>query len=194
MCNNHNKMLNPNAATFYPRKLNPDATPFLSSVPCVSLNPECEYFCTLDVASEINDINHLPSKSASYASELLRFEHLLNPPLCVPEAPIGHSLQLNAAAPLFPPAYYHPAPCRIDNMLENVVESGTYDQQSQDHNSSIVSLNDSNCDSAVASLVNLRMKNPDRIIIAHLNINSIRNKFEMVSELIIGNVDIMPNF
>ena len=29
----------------------------------------------------------------------------------------------------------------------------------------------------------IRKKNPNRIIIAHLNINSIRNKFEMLKEV-----------
>ena len=40
-------------------------------------------------------------------------------------------------------------------------------------------------------LKNLRMKNIDRLIFAHLNINSIRNKFVYLSYLIKGNIDIL---
>ena len=37
----------------------------------------------------------------------------------------------------------------------------------------------------------LRIKNPNKIIIAHLNRNSIRNKFEMLSLLFHGVIDIL---
>ena len=37
----------------------------------------------------------------------------------------------------------------------------------------------------------IRKKNPNRIIIAHLNINSIRNKFEMLKEVIGNKTDIL---
>ena len=40
-------------------------------------------------------------------------------------------------------------------------------------------------------LDNLRVKNMNRIIFAHLNINSIRNKFDMLSDLIRGKIDIL---
>ena len=36
-----------------------------------------------------------------------------------------------------------------------------------------------------------RSQNPNRILIAHLNINSLRNKFEILKETIIGKVDIL---
>ena len=52
-------------------------------------------------------------------------------------------------------------------------------------------LSDSQCDLALDILKNLRTKNQDRISIGHLNINSIRNKFEMLSDLVIGNIDIL---
>ena len=39
-------------------------------------------------------------------------------------------------------------------------------------------------------LKDIRLKNVNRIIIGHLNINSVRNKFEMVSDLIRGSIDI----
>ena len=36
----------------------------------------------------------------------------------------------------------------------------------------------------------LRTSNPDKLVFAHLDINSIRNKFEMISDQIKGNVDV----
>ena len=35
----------------------------------------------------------------------------------------------------------------------------------------------------------LGTSNPDNLVFAHLNINSIRNKFEMLSDQIKGNID-----
>ena len=52
-------------------------------------------------------------------------------------------------------------------------------------NSSIVSF------SSVSHLRNLRSKNAGNIIFSYLNINSIRNKFENLCELVAGNVDIL---
>ena len=36
----------------------------------------------------------------------------------------------------------------------------------------------------------LRRANPDKLVLGHLNINSIRNKFDASSDLIIGKIDI----
>ena len=38
---------------------------------------------------------------------------------------------------------------------------------------------------------NLRLKNPNRLICAHLNINSVRNKFNLLSDIIKNNFDIL---
>ena len=46
---------------------------------------------------------------------------------------------------------------------------------------------DSNDESAYSHLKRLRVKHFNRIIIPHLNINSIRNKFDMLSDIIKGN-------
>ena len=43
----------------------------------------------------------------------------------------------------------------------------------------------------VQSLKNIRMRNMNRIIIDHININSLRNKFESLQEQINGDVDIL---
>ena len=40
-------------------------------------------------------------------------------------------------------------------------------------------------------LNNLRRKSPNRFICAHLNINSVRNKFDLLSDLIKKNIDIL---
>ena len=47
----------------------------------------------------------------------------------------------------------------------------------------------SDVDSHIVKLKNIRLKNPTRLIFAHININSIRNKFDMLSDLIVGKVD-----
>ena len=49
----------------------------------------------------------------------------------------------------------------------------------------------SDVDSHIVKLKNIRLKNPTRLIFAHININSIRNKFDMLSDLIVGKVDIL---
>ena len=37
----------------------------------------------------------------------------------------------------------------------------------------------------------IRLKNPNRLIFAHINMNSLRNKFEMLQELIGNNIDVL---
>ena len=41
------------------------------------------------------------------------------------------------------------------------------------------------------TLQNLRLKNVDKIILGHININSIRNKFHLLADMIRGRVDIL---
>ena len=43
----------------------------------------------------------------------------------------------------------------------------------------------------MAILRNLKVKNFNRLVIGHLNINSLRNKFEFLQKLIQGNIDIL---
>ena len=40
-------------------------------------------------------------------------------------------------------------------------------------------------------LKDTRIANLNRIVISHININSIRNKFELLAEAVMGNVDIL---
>ena len=37
----------------------------------------------------------------------------------------------------------------------------------------------------------MRLKNVNRVLIAHININSLRNKFELLCDIIIGKIDIL---
>ena len=53
----------------------------------------------------------------------------------------------------------------------------------------VIRKNDSSA-ASVGSLEKLRLENPDRLIFGHLNINSIRNKFEMLTNIIQGKLDI----
>ena len=84
--------------------------------------------------------------------------------------------------PLFIPSHYNPVTHRVDNVaLRNSSFNENIDDNPVDYS----------CDAIGTSLQNLRKKNPNRIIISHLNINSIRNEIEMISDIIIGNIDIM---
>ena len=49
----------------------------------------------------------------------------------------------------------------------------------------------SNLTNPMEELDNLRLKNPNRLIFAHLNINSVRNKFDLLAEIIKSNIDIL---
>ena len=40
-------------------------------------------------------------------------------------------------------------------------------------------------------LKNTRLKNPNRLIIAQLNINSLRNKFDLLVQMLLNNLDIL---
>ena len=40
-------------------------------------------------------------------------------------------------------------------------------------------------------LHNLRLKNPNRLIFAHLNINSLRNKFDLLTNIVKDKIDIL---
>ena len=48
-----------------------------------------------------------------------------------------------------------------------------------------------NCTSPKEKLNNLRLKNPNRLIYAHLNINSVRNNFDLLNDIIKNNIDIL---
>ena len=54
----------------------------------------------------------------------------------------------------------------------------------------VIRKNDSSAES-VASLEKLRLENTNRLIFGDLNINSIKNKFELLTNIIQGKLDIL---
>ena len=52
-------------------------------------------------------------------------------------------------------------------------------------------VSEANSKTAGTKLRDLRIENIGNIIIAHLNINSLRNKFDFLAEIVCGNVDIL---
>ena len=54
----------------------------------------------------------------------------------------------------------------------------------------VIRKNDSSAES-VASLEKLRLENPNRLIFGHLNINSVKNKFGMLTKIIQRKLDIL---
>ena len=85
---------------------------------------------------------------------------------------------LNACAPAFQPFITDSHKSLDDQNPGNLTQRGESNL-------------DPNDDSAYSKLKCLRVKHFNRIIIAHLNINSIRNKFVMVSDLVKGNIDVL---
>ena len=65
--------------------------------------------------------------------------------------------------------------------------SGTYDNSN--HND--VAKGDTYTDNAFNSIKEYRLKNSNRVTFATLNINSIRNKFSSLKELISNNIDVL---
>ena len=70
------------------------------------------------------------------------------------------------------------------------------DKSLDDQNSSVIlhregSNLDTNDESAYLKLKRLKLKHFNRIIVVHLNINIIRNKFDVLSDLIKGYIDIL---
>ena len=49
----------------------------------------------------------------------------------------------------------------------------------------------SNLTNPKEELDNLRLRNPNRLICAHLNISPLRNKFDLLVEIIKSNIDIL---
>ena len=70
-----------------------------------------------------------------------------------------------------------------------LTESSENESVNSDPNN-VIRKNDSSA-ASVASLEKLRLENPDRLIFGHLNINSIRNKFEMITNIFQGKLDIL---
>ena len=82
-----------------------------------------------------------------------------------------------------------------ENNISLTAENEFY-QNSNVDTSNIINLDNadvtlSNNNTPDILLKNLKLDNKHRIIIGHLNINSIRNKFEQLQELVNGSIDIL---
>ena len=58
-------------------------------------------------------------------------------------------------------------------------------------NNETIPINENSVIEAKSGLKDMKIKSPDKVIIGHLNINSIRNKFDTLSYTIENNIDIL---
>ena len=97
--------------------------------------------------------------------------------------------RFNVDAPIFRPNNYKPIPCRID-IFPKTVRNQKIPLIDHGNNDNDI-LNDSSDSSGIDILKDLRARNLGRIIIGHLHVNSIRNKLEMFSNLVKGNIEFL---
>ena len=92
------------------------------------------------------------------------------------------------------------SPLKVDHMAFNYPPQGVNKSSESHLNLSINNVTDETGHEILSNinnldphkiLNNLRTKNVNRIILSHLNINSIRNKIDMLSDLVTGKVDIL---
>ena len=91
----------------------------------------------------------------------------------------------------------HPLCSSCSDVMPNI-STHTFSSEGTSNNSKIrnmrepVSINTvTTNDVFKTKLKDIRITNLNRIVISHININSIRNKFELVAEAVVGNVDIL---
>ena len=177
--------------------LNPRAKSFLLNVPCITpkldfghfypptvgLNPNAEPFISKTSPSrgveKENSITLLQS-TESFRISTDSLPYNINQDVSILDN------RLSAGAPIFRPNRYRPIPCRID-VFRKTVKSHKSTQIGENINDI---LNESSDSSGIDTLKDIRTKNQDRVIIGHLNVNSIRNKIEFLSNLVQGNIDI----
>ena len=73
-------------------------------------------------------------------------------------------------------------------MTGNISSCNLSETSNEENESSDLNPEQENCQRVLTSL---RKDNPDRLIFAQLNINSIRNKFDYLSDLVKGKVDVL---
>ena len=91
----------------------------------------------------------------------------------------------------------HPLCSSCSEVITNI-SAHTFSSEGTSNNSKIrnmrepVSINTvTTNDDFKTNLKDIRITNLNRIVISHININSIRNKFELLAEAVMGNVDIL---
>ena len=81
-------------------------------------------------------------------------------------------------------------PNNHDKVCYKITEFDNGKAGSREHNSSqSANINESGNNLSILDCV--RLNNADRLIMAHLNINSLRNKFEMLPEIVQDKLDIL---
>ena len=102
--------------------------------------------------------------------------------------------KLNPFARVFTPQGRH-SKAIIKNIINPIIKlantddlQNLNDNDNRDQQQLVEEFNDS---SNLISLNEIRVKNQDKVIIAHLNISSIRNKLEVLASMVMGKVDIL---
>ena len=91
----------------------------------------------------------------------------------------------------------HPLCLSCSDVMPNI-SAHTFSSEGTSNNSKIRNMRDpvsintvTTNDDFKTKLKDIRITNLNRIVISHININSIRNKFELLAEAVMGNVDIL---
>ena len=187
---NTHAMLNPNARDFISgTNISQCCTYVNSDKYLLTLNPKAKIFVPSRVISNNEHMDKLPPCQP----HVYVFETSLSQPHggshCSPifklnpyaEPFVSSKNVLNPCTMVFAPTYISLSDIETDTEVSMI----------SPNNENIPSIEESNESSPYAILKDIRVKNTNRIIFAHLNINSIRNKFEMISDLVNGRIDIL---
>ena len=79
-------------------------------------------------------------------------------------------------------ANFHVSQSLTKNVNSDQHQSDEFNQQQSDEFNNLINF---------SNLNEIRVKNHDKVIFGHLNINSIRNKIEELANLVMGRVDIL---
>ena len=179
--------MNPKAPCFSPA-LNPNAQVFCPAIQQYVSNPDAGMFNNVErglihtntmIISDINkkitrltlgSVLSSPTLPAMFPCGTPDITDGITTPKGIDHATPDDSLS-DCISELSPTPFDHPTP-DVSHLSENGLEEGEED-------------------SAYLTLSNVRLKNVNKIIIGHMNINSIRNKFEPFSDLVNEKLDII---
>ena len=99
---------------------------------------------------------------------------------------------LNPTAECFVPTFDDPAKGfttgKIGSSINSIARFDVPTETSKDH---LAAKDTDTNDDPYSIINNLKIKNPNRVIIAHININSLRNKFDILSDIVKNKIDII---
>ena len=84
------------------------------------------------------------------------------------------------------------SPNNSEKVSYKIIEFYKGKTRGKEHNSS-QSAKSSESSNNLSILDHVRLNNADRLIIGHLNINSLRNKFKMIREIVQDKLSILPS-